>query len=265
MGASKSLISSVLLDEPAASGAVVTSYDTEGDLPSTNTEGAYVSVSGVVYRWSDAVSWYVPSDWYAVDLALCQDDSSEDADCSGASATSTTLAAAGWTLVSASDLGGGGVTISNAGGGESRLDFGTANGITWPSKVGIILQVLQTSQDGASLRPEIQIRNGTKILTITLNRSDTIGNVGFISAFDTYHASARGSLTATSYETLYVEVDFASGGVCEVFDLDGSGRVVIGRDDLSADTNTQRILVYCSALNTNEAINIKRLQVVDLT
>lgn len=264
MGVSKSLIASVLLDEPVAGGTTVTAYDTEGDLPTTNDEGAYISVGGQVRQWSETVGWYVPTSWYSESLAFAQDDNANDVNLTTADDT-TTLAAADWTLANASDLAGGGVTISNASGSEARLGIGTIAGITWPSRVGIILQVLQTAQNASSLRPEIQIRNGTKILTLTTNRADTIGSVGFISALDTYHASARGTLTATAYETLYVDVNFASGAICEVYDLDGSGRVVIGRDDLNADINSARILVYCSALNTTEAINVRRLQVVDLT
>lgn len=267
MGASKSLISSVLLDEPAASGAVVTAYDTEGDLPSTNTEGAYVSVSGVVYRWSDAVSWYVPSDWYSESLALLQDDQSNDLSIT-LSSNITNLAAAGWNLTNVANLSGGGITLDNAGGVQSRAAFGeTPRSMTVPSRVGLILEIDQTGQVASTLRPELRLRDGTNRVQMTFNQGDTLNALGFLQGTggNTANTGEIGAVTCASFGTVYADLYLSgSSAVCKVQTIGASGAVYVPVSALDADATADALILFTSS-TAGEVLDVKRLQAVDLT
>lgn len=250
----------------SASGDAFAAYANESELPLTAAEGALVLVAGKALRWSDVVGWRIPSEWYAKSPTLVANASENNCDLNPSS-NITTLAAASYSLTNVSNLAGGGVVLDSVGSLQSRLSFGEGegNGVTWPTRIGVVLQIDSISQDGTTLRPELRIRNGAVRVEVTFGRANTLNNAGFLSAPTSYHANAEGVLQATSFETLYLEIDFAAGKVVKLFDADASGEVFIGRDKLNADASAAYLAFFTGSTNPNEKVEIRRLQVLDLT
>lgn len=254
------------LSSGGSGGGYPTNYATFSALPASVTDGAWAEVDGVSYRYFEGAGCWIPSEWWSESRALVQSAASDD--CSLTTADDTTsLAAANFTLTNVYELSGGGITLDSVGSVQSRISFGeeAGAGVTWPAQMGLILQVDSTSQNAGTMRPELRIRNGTKRLEVTFGLDDTLNNVGFLNGLNTAHAEAKGALQAASFETLFLEIDWSSGGLAKVWGTASAGEVVLAYDDFNADASAAYIAFFTGSTNGDETVEVRRMQAVDLT